>query len=95
MKAYLTPYKNSKTSTLIFILSIIASGFCWLEHVINVYNFAFVGAIFEMLWLPVLVFLFVLPIISLRMLVKEKIAVRSLYIYTILICIGTILFMLL
>jgi hypothetical protein len=91
----LTPYKNSKTSTLIFILSIIVSGYWWLGQVINVNSIAFVSAIFEILWLPVLALLFVLPIISLRMLVKEKIAVRSLYIYTTLICIGTILFMLL
>jgi len=93
MKENLTPFKNSRIGKIVFILSIIVPGYWWLGHVINVYSFAFVGAIFEILWLPVLLMLFVLPIISLILLIKEKVNFRSLYLYSLLIGIATILFM--
>ena len=93
MKENLIPFKNSRTSKIVFILSIIVVGYWWLGQVINEYSLALVGAIFELLWLPALAMLFVLPIISLIFLVKEKFNIRSFYIYTILINVTTILFM--
>jgi hypothetical protein len=93
MKENLTVFKNSRSSKIVFILSIIVSVFWWLGQVINFYHFAIVGAIFELLWLPVLAMLFVLPIISLILLVKEKFNVRSLYLYSILMGVVTIMFM--
>jgi hypothetical protein len=93
MKEHLTPFKNSRTGKIVFILSIIASGFWWFGQVVNVYNIALVGAIFELLWLPMLAMLFTLPIISLIWLVKEKFNIKSLYIYSMLIIFTTILFM--
>jgi hypothetical protein len=93
MKENSTPFKNSRTSKIVFILSIIASGFWWLAKGINVYSDAIVGAIFELLWLPVLGILILLPIISLVLLVKERVNLRSLYIYSILIGMATIFFM--
>ncbi len=94
MKEYSTLFKNSRTSKMVFLLSIIVSGYWWLGQVINVYSVALVGAIFEILWLPVLVMLFVLPIISMILLLKEKVNVRSLYVYSILLGVATILIML-
>ena len=76
---------HSKTSKIIFSLSILASVFWCLSQIINVYSFALLGAIFEILWLPMLAALFFLPIISLVLWVKEKFNVRSLYLYSILI----------
>ena len=93
MKENLTQFKNSKTGKTVFILSIIVSGYWWLGQVMNVYGFAFVGALFEILWLPVLLMLFLLPIISLILLIKEKVNLRSLYIYSMLISVTTIFFM--
>jgi apolipoprotein N-acyltransferase len=93
MKENSTPFKNSRTSKIVFILSIIASGFWWLAKGINVYSDAIVGAMFELLWLPVLGMLFLLPIMSLVLLVKERVNLRSLYIYSILIGMATIFFM--
>jgi hypothetical protein len=93
MKENSTPYENSRTSKIVFILSIIASGFWWLAKGINVYSYTIVGAIFEILWLPVLGMLFFLPIISLVLLVKERVHVKSLYICSILINVATICFM--
>lgn len=95
MKENSIPYKNSRTSKIVFLLSIIASGLWWLAKGMNVYSNTIVGAIFELLWLPVLGMLFLLPIISLTLLIKEKINVRSLYIYSILIGIASIIFMVL
>jgi hypothetical protein len=94
MKEYSTLFKNSRTSKMVFLLSIIVSGYWWLGQVINVNSVALVGAIFEILWLPVLVMLFVLPIISIILLLKEKVNVRSLYVYSILLGVATILIML-
>jgi len=90
MKEKSLPFKNSKTSKMVFILSIIASGYWWLAKGINVYSNALVVAIFELLWLPVLGMLFLLPIIALIFLVKERVNLRSLYIYSILIGMATI-----
>jgi hypothetical protein len=93
MNEHLIPFKNTSRSKLIFLLSIVVSGYWWLTKGINVYSNAIVGAIFEILWLPVLGMLFLLPIISLVLLVKERVDVRSLYIYSIFIGITTIYFM--
>ena len=93
MKENFTPFKNSRTGKIFFILSVIVSGYWWMGLVINVYNSALTGAIFEILWLPFLLILFVLPIISLILLVKEKFDVRSFNIYSIIISVITILFM--
>ena len=93
MKDHSTPFKNTQTSKMVFLLSIISSGYWWLANGINVYSNAIVGAIFEILWLPVLGMLFLLPIISLVLLVKERVDVRSLYIYSIFMGITTIYFM--
>ena len=93
MKANLATYNNPIISILILIMSILVSGFWWLGQVINVYRFDLVGAIYEILWLPVLAMLFILPIISLILWVKEKFNVGSLYLYSFLIIVATILFM--
>jgi hypothetical protein len=94
MKENLTRFRNSRISKIVLSLSILVAGFCWLGHSINVYRFALVGAIFEILWLPALAMLFVLPIASLILLIKEKVNIRSLYIYSFLIGIASILFIL-
>ena len=92
MKENLTVFKNSKTGRIVLILSILVSGFWWLGNVTDVYRFAFVGAIVELLWLPMLGLLVILPIMSLIFLVKEKSNVL-LYLFSILIVVATILFM--
>jgi len=71
------------------------SAYWWLGQVINVYSFAVVGVIFEIFWLPVLALLFVLPIISMILLLKEKINIKSLYVYSTLLGVTTILIMIL
>ena len=85
--------KSHHTSKLVFILSVIVIGFWWLGQVIDYYHFHIVGVIFEILWLPMLVSLFVLPVISLVFLLKEKFTVKSFYLYSLLILLATLLVM--
>ena len=93
MKENLTPFTHSRTSKIVFMLSIALAGYWCLGQLINVYRFALVGVIFEMLWLPALAMLVGLPIISLILVVKEKFTVQSLNIYSMLIHVSTILFL--
>jgi len=86
-------FENSRISLIILILSIIVSGFWWLGQVIDVYHFDLVGAIYEILWLPVLALLFILPIVSFIFWVKAKFRLRSLYLYSFLILLMSILCM--
>jgi hypothetical protein len=86
-------YKNSELSKIFFAFSIVSFGFWLMGQTINIYRFAIVGAIFEILWLLMLVVLFVLPVIAFVFLVKEKFNFRSLYLYSIIISAATLLLM--
>ena len=87
-------FKNSKKGKIIFITGILVSIYWILGQVIKVYDVAFLGALFEMLWLPALAMLFLLPILSMLLWVKEKFNPRSLYLYAILLICATVLFLL-
>jgi hypothetical protein len=93
MKETSIPFKNSKTSKVVFILSILSSGFWCFGQLLNVYRFTLVGVLYEILWLPALGILCLMPLFSLLFLVKEKGSIKSLYIYSIIISVATILSM--
>ena len=78
----------------ILYLSILVSLFWLASRFINLYQFALVGAIFEILWLPMILMVFCLPLISFYYLFKEKFSVNSTYLYAILIMIFTFLIIL-
>jgi len=56
----------------VLFLSILVSLFWFASQFINIYRFALVGAIFEILWLPMILMVFCLPLISFYYLLKEK-----------------------
>jgi len=56
-----------------------------LIRAIDVYKFALSGAIYEILWLPMLVSLFVLPVLSFIRWRKENFKFSSLYFFSILV----------
>jgi predicted membrane protein len=60
-------------------------------RITDIYRSAIVGALFEILWLPMIVMLLVLPVIAVYFLVKEKFSFRSLHLYSILILAFTLL----
>ena len=93
MKQNLIPFKNSVSGKLVFVMSIIVAAYWWFGQIFAVYRFAVVGAVYEILWLPVLVMLFVLPVIALVLLIKEKRNIWSLNIYSLLIGVVTVLCM--
>ena len=69
----------------VFVLNLFVSLF-WLSGLaINVYRFAIVGAVFEIIWLPAIALTFIMPVISFVFLIKEKFSLRSLYLYSFLI----------
>ena len=88
-----TTSSTSRINKLILLLSIIVFLYWFLSRTINVYQYAIVGAIFEILWLPVLVFTFLLPVLVLWLWHKEHFAFRSLNPYSLLISVLTILVM--
>jgi len=85
-------FKNSRISKVFVFLSIGGFVFSLLIRFINFYQVAFMGAVFELLLLPMLAFIFVLPILSLVFWRTEKYNRRSLHIIPILIlCVSVIL----
>jgi hypothetical protein len=86
-----TVFKNSGLSRIFFILSVVGLIFCILGQVTDVYRYKVTGAIFEILWLPMLLIIFVLPVISAVFLIKERLNPRSLYLYSFLISAGSVL----
>jgi hypothetical protein len=97
MEQNINTFKNSRAGLVILLMSTFASLFVsvfwWLSQVTDLYHFVLVGAIYEILWFPSLLMLFFLPIISLIYWVKEKFNIRSFYLYSILIVVPTILFL--
>jgi len=82
-------HKGSKTSRIILLLSIILALFWYLARTNDVYSNAAIGALFEILWLPMLLLLFALPVFSFIFWRKEKFSSRSLYLYSFLISFST------
>ena len=80
-----------KKSVIVFIASIIVPLFWYLGQVINVYRYAWLGALFEILSLPMLAALFILPVFSFVLLIKNKFSPRSLYLYSFIISIVSML----
>jgi hypothetical protein len=78
-------YKNSRLSKIFFVLSIFILAYWSIAQVTNVYKVAVVGAIYEIMWLFMLMGLFGLPVVSLIFLIRDKFSFRSLYLYTIII----------
>ena len=77
--------KNKRTERLVFCLSIGTLAFWSIGQVMDVYKFALVGAIYELLWLPFLLLLFGIPVVSIFFWAKAKFRIRSLFLPTIII----------
>ncbi len=86
----MNPVRKSK---IIFLLSVLTAVFWCLGQLINVYKFGILGAAFELLWLPMIVLLFILPVLSFIQWMKEKFSPKSLYLYSFLLILATGMFM--
>ncbi|WP_026839389.1 hypothetical protein [Gillisia sp. JM1] len=76
-------------SKIVFILSFLTSAFWCLVQFIDVYHFAVVGAVFEILWLPMIIALFILPILTLIFWGIDKFNLKSFNFYSFIITMAT------
>lgn len=88
--------KSEKTgkvtsSLVVFIISGIVSIFWILSQTVDIYKIKLTGIIFEILWLPAIAAIFILPVISFIFWMKEKFKLNSLYFLSILITMITML----
>ena len=74
-------FKNSGINQVLFILSIITILYWLTAKSLNVYNNAFIGAVFELLWLPMIASAFIGPVFSIILFVKDKYNPGSLILY--------------
>src|SRR6188474_3443483 len=82
-----------KGSAIVFTLTIIVTLYWYLPLLISVYRFPFIGAVYEILWIFMALGLFALPVISFIFWAKNKFNLRSLYFYSLLISLVSILFL--
>lgn len=75
-------FRNSVMGRIFLLLSIAGLIFCVAGRFTDVYRFKITGAIFEILWLPMLIIIFVIPVVSLLFLFREKFSFRSFYLYS-------------
>ncbi|HKC35144.1 MAG TPA: hypothetical protein VKB95_03745, partial [Chitinophagaceae bacterium] len=78
-------------SQVVFALTITVSIYWFLSLLINVYRLPFIGAIYELLWIGMLPGLFGLPVFSFISWAKNKFSLRSLYFYSFIISLISIL----
>ena len=69
-----TTIKNIKTAKLLFGLSLFVIAFYFLVYIVieDVYRYPVVGAIYELLALPMLLCLIVIPLFSVLVFIKNK-----------------------
>jgi hypothetical protein len=85
--------KLSAIDKTLFILSLFVSLFWGISifGIINIYHFALVGAIFELLWLPMILLLFALPIFIIRYWNKVNFNSKTAFPYSLILIFGTCL----
>lgn len=76
---------------ILLILSLFSAIYWFVANSINVYQYAIVGALFELTSILMLIVLFVVPILSLYYWYKEKFNLKSLYLYTMVISVITLI----
>jgi hypothetical protein len=84
---------RSKKSAITLAITIFVSLYWFLSIFISVYSSPLVGAIYEILWIGMVIGLFGLPIFSFIFWTKTKFSLRSLYFYSFVISITSVLFL--
>ena len=78
---------------LILICCTLAVAAYWISTLLikNVYHFALVGAVYEILWFPMLASLVALPLIAFVFWTKERFNIKSIYPFIIILIIAVVL----
>jgi cytochrome bd-type quinol oxidase subunit 2 len=85
-------FLESHRSKLVLAVSLLVSAIWIAGRSVNVYQFKLTGIFFEMTWLPSILLIFALPLLSLVLWVKDKSKERSLYLYAFIILILSLLY---
>jgi hypothetical protein len=83
----------SKRRVVIFLLSILVAAYWAVGKDAREYDSKIPGAIIEILWVPMIIMLFALPLAAIGLWAKDKFNPRSLYLYTCLVGIATVAWM--
>jgi len=83
--------KNPNASKIVFASSILVLCYWIIGTSFNVYSIAIVGAIFELTAIPMLCLLVILPILSILLIVRKGITIKSLSIYSLMILLINVL----
>lgn len=76
---------------ILFLLSLFSAIYWLIANSVNVYEYAFIGGLFELTSILMLIVLFIVPILSFFYWYKEKFNLKSIYFYTMLISVVTLL----
>ena len=68
-------------SKFFFLLSALILLYWVIVFSIDVYEYALIGAIYEILWLPFIVLLYTLPILNIGMVIKNKFSLKTFWLY--------------
>lgn len=79
---------HSSLGFAVLLLTCFTLAFWVTAYYTNVYRWAVGGAIFELLWLPMLMAVLALPVVSFLHWRKEKFRVPSLFLYALLVCVA-------
>jgi hypothetical protein len=93
MKSEVKGFNKFYTGVVSILSSVIVSGFWILGNTINVYEYAIVGAIFEILWIFMVLLLFAVPVLALIAAINNKFKNSFFYIASILLNLGTFFWM--
>lgn len=83
MKEIISVINNSRLGKGIFLITLGASIFWIITKLVPIYENKIVGAVYEMLWLPVVIILFILPLFSFLLWAGEKFRVQSVHLFSI------------
>ena len=73
--------QNKTIARLLAVGFTICLSFWVIANLVNVYEYAVVGALFEIMWLPVILIGFAVPVVALMFWIREKFRIRSPFMY--------------
>lgn len=85
-------YKELKRSRGLFLAAVIVSVFWFIIGVFKFHGTPIIEEVIQFLWLPMLIILFIIPIVCLLLLLRKKFNPKSYYFYSLIICSVTILY---
>jgi len=88
----LTKGKPSKAPEVIFAASLFTAGFWLTAQLVDVYYYAVGGAVFELLWLPMILAIFVLPAVAFVYWIMAGFRIKSLHFYSLVLLLAVGLF---